>query len=72
MILNHESQEIDSLGRFLINLEEVTQIITSQEFMKKLTLVLTQEFKVKLLRFVGALILVGKNSTEYTKLLKKF
>lgn len=40
--------------------------------MKKLTLVLTQEFKAKLLRFLGALILVGKNSKEYTELLKKF
>lgn len=71
-ILNHESSEIDSLGRFLINLEEVTKIITSQEFMKKLSLILNKEIKEKLLRFLGSLILVGKNSTEYLDLLKKF
>lgn len=70
-IIANQQPDIDYLGKFLIKLEEVYKMVTSQAFIRRISLAMDENMKKKLLKFIGTIVLLNKNTKEGTELLKK-
>lgn len=70
-IFKEQTPEIDQMGKFLVKLEEVYKMVISQAFVKRLSIILDESIKAKLMKFVGSIILLSKNTKDSTSQLKK-